>query len=334
MSHWQQSATVSAAQTAAEIPTATSGSISRSPGATHIVEVGMQEQLLFNPSQVQALVGDVVLFRFHRSNHSVTESSLQEPCVKAVGGFDSGFGHFKMQETPNDFVAFNVKNGDPRWFFCAQTLPTDHCQAGMVFGLNPGSQMNEFLDNARGRQPPTPGFAGPYGSATRTVWPTGTAGTSVVLVTVPATTSTTYSSTRGANAAASAAQTSTMIASATQTSTVVVETSVKSTNLVVEPTTLAVESDTETTIVASASSVESENMAAGSSIVDSTNTTIVPSSGSITARSSNPTAPLGSLEVNTFTGRGGHTITGQSLGFVWTIGLSLVLHTVVYLMLA
>jgi len=144
------------------------------PQKTHIVQVGMQDQILFNPAQVQALPGDVVVFRLRRLNHSVTESSLQSPCQKTLGGFDSGFGNFNPDDDDDKVVAFSVSDNNPRWFFCAQSSPFSHCNAGMVFGLNPGNLMNMFLDNAQSRPPLTPGYSGPY----VTPQPTSTMGNS------------------------------------------------------------------------------------------------------------------------------------------------------------
>lgn len=109
----------------------------------HVVDVGKHDQLLFDPIQVDASPGDTIAFRFHRFNHTVTESSLQTPCMMQATGFDSGFTH--ANQTTAGFVAFDVANSQPRWFYCRQTMPSNHCSAGMVFGLNPGPLMNQFL---------------------------------------------------------------------------------------------------------------------------------------------------------------------------------------------
>lgn len=37
-----------------------------------------------------AAVGDVVLFTFMQSNHTVTQSTYENPCQMAPDGFDSG----------------------------------------------------------------------------------------------------------------------------------------------------------------------------------------------------------------------------------------------------
>lgn len=58
--------------------------------------------------------------------------------MNADGGLDSGFHLISGKPRVSNFVAFDVKDCLSRWFFCAQTVPEDHCAAGIVFGLNLG----------------------------------------------------------------------------------------------------------------------------------------------------------------------------------------------------
>lgn len=48
----------------------------------------------YNPSFVNASVGDTIRFNFQQKNHTVTQSSLQSPCVPIADGFDSGLQVF------------------------------------------------------------------------------------------------------------------------------------------------------------------------------------------------------------------------------------------------
>lgn len=48
-------------------------------------------QLAYNPPSVNALPGDYVQFNFKAQNHTVTQSTLEKPCVKMPDGMDSGF---------------------------------------------------------------------------------------------------------------------------------------------------------------------------------------------------------------------------------------------------
>jgi hypothetical protein len=81
-------------------------------------------------------------------NHTLTQSTLQNPC-SASGGFETGFTRFNPDDHLGSIVSFVVEQPNPQWFFCRQEHPRPHCQAGMVFAINPGDSMNEFLENAR-----------------------------------------------------------------------------------------------------------------------------------------------------------------------------------------
>lgn len=62
---------------------------------THEVKVGANGLLQYDPNNVTANVGDKILFTFYPKNHTVTESSYNNPCEKleastGVPGFSSG----------------------------------------------------------------------------------------------------------------------------------------------------------------------------------------------------------------------------------------------------
>ncbi|KAF9487999.1 hypothetical protein BDN71DRAFT_1513466 [Pleurotus eryngii] len=62
----------------------------------HKITVGANGEFVFTPSNIQASVGDEVIFEFRPKNHTVTESSFSNPCrpladVTGVQGFRSGF---------------------------------------------------------------------------------------------------------------------------------------------------------------------------------------------------------------------------------------------------
>lgn len=59
--------------------------------ATHQVTVGGNAGLAYTPSEVKAAVGDMVVFTFMSTNHTVTQSAFDTPCVAMAGGMDSGF---------------------------------------------------------------------------------------------------------------------------------------------------------------------------------------------------------------------------------------------------
>lgn len=107
------------------------------PGAqaTHQVSVGGPKGLSFEPQEIKAAVGDMVIFTFLSQNHTATQSAFDTPCDPLAGGMDSGF-----QANPNNTmnpppqVAMQVMVDTPLWFFCRQG---NHCGNGMVFSINP-----------------------------------------------------------------------------------------------------------------------------------------------------------------------------------------------------
>jgi len=104
------------------------------------VSVGFNNQLVFNPANISAQVGDVVAFTFLNKNHSVTQSTFADPCsimTAPAQGIDSGFQPVAANATMLPQWSFTVNNASaPLWFYCAQTIPAVHCHAGMVFSVN------------------------------------------------------------------------------------------------------------------------------------------------------------------------------------------------------
>ncbi|RDL41156.1 uncharacterized protein BP5553_01135 [Venustampulla echinocandica] len=112
---------------------------------THQVMVGPAGNLSFEPSTIDATVGDLVKFTFLAINHTLTQSSLSNPC-KENGSFDTGFNQFNPQNVAGRHVVeYRVQNLEPQWFFCAQAAGKSHCKSGMVFGINTGSKMDSFV---------------------------------------------------------------------------------------------------------------------------------------------------------------------------------------------
>jgi plastocyanin len=51
----------------------------------------MAPVLGYSPESITAAQGDVVKFIFMQKNHTVTQSTFDDPCKKMEGGMDSGF---------------------------------------------------------------------------------------------------------------------------------------------------------------------------------------------------------------------------------------------------
>lgn len=146
---------------------------------THRVEVGtFNGEVKFVPNQVNAEIGDVVEYDFLAQSHSLTQSEFLTPCTYN-GGFDTNLNQPNPKNESGLFVVpFEVTTKKPQWFYCKQAGPPNHCGKGMVFGLNPGNKMDQFIQNAIKQngnlaagpastgQIPTP--TGAYASATST----------------------------------------------------------------------------------------------------------------------------------------------------------------------
>lgn len=105
--------------------------------------------LRYDPQSVNANPGDTIVFTFKQANHTVSQSTLAQPCVKAANGFDSGYKPVSADNTNGPFPAaqFTVQDTNPVWVYCKQG---NHCQQGMVFAVNPGTQFAAFQAAAMG----------------------------------------------------------------------------------------------------------------------------------------------------------------------------------------
>lgn len=106
-------------------------------GVTHRVVAGRAGQLLFDPENVVADIGDIVEWQFLPRNHSVAQSSFASPCVpNGPVSFFSGFQPVAdgQAASPNVFQIV-VHDADPVWYYCAQTTG-NHCQQGMAGVIN------------------------------------------------------------------------------------------------------------------------------------------------------------------------------------------------------
>ena len=150
--------TGSASSTGASTATATGTS---SAGAVTTVTVGLDngKTLKFSPAFLpKASVGQKVHFDFRAVNHTLTESSLENPCKKLSGtDIDTNFNNFNKADVP-ELKPFDltVRDDKPRFFYCRQAngTPNGHCSKGMVFALNANEETFEkFLKNAEATLP-------------------------------------------------------------------------------------------------------------------------------------------------------------------------------------
>lgn len=102
------------------------------------VNVGKNGALRYDPDNISgAQQGDTVTYHFFAKNHSVVQSSFDDPCHPLKGGgFFSAFVPDTSATIESD-TTFQIPINDtkPIWVYCAQTTG-NHCQSGMVSAIN------------------------------------------------------------------------------------------------------------------------------------------------------------------------------------------------------
>ncbi|KAJ5376935.1 hypothetical protein N7509_013821 [Penicillium cosmopolitanum] len=142
--------------------------------ATHTIQVGPKTSPhAYVPHNITANVGDVVVFEFYPTNHSVVKADYDAPCVPADHGrFYSGiFNDFNTNDGslvgPAPTWSVVINNTEPTFFYCTAL---DSCiKNGMVGVINPNSsqtfktQYDKALDSpymlVPGQSPPAEGSA-------------------------------------------------------------------------------------------------------------------------------------------------------------------------------
>lgn len=103
-------------------------------GGLKPVETGMAPSLAYFPEAITAAQGDTVKFIFMQKNHTVTQSTFDEPCKAMEGGLDSGFKP-NPEGKPGVEWEMVVPTTEALWFYCKQRVGV-HCGVGMVFSIN------------------------------------------------------------------------------------------------------------------------------------------------------------------------------------------------------
>lgn len=115
-----------------------------------MVDLALGGNLTFTPNNITELPRTVVQFNFNPKNHSVVQSSFQDPCHPLDKGFSSGFIPTAVSPSGAHFDIV-VPDTKPIWFYCAQTTG-NHCQSGMVGSINApttGNTLEAFQDLAK-----------------------------------------------------------------------------------------------------------------------------------------------------------------------------------------
>jgi hypothetical protein len=81
----------------------------------------------------------MVQFQFAAANHTVTQSTFDEPCQPialnqpTTEGFFSGFMAVAAGATEVPTYTIQINNTTPIWVYCSQA---QHCQKGMTLVIN------------------------------------------------------------------------------------------------------------------------------------------------------------------------------------------------------
>jgi len=112
----------------------------------HVIRVGSTNgTLAYFPNNIKAAVGDMIQFQFAPANHTVTQSTFDQPCApinmfnKNVTGFYSGFMPVSASSTTTPTYTIMVSNLTPMWIYCSQGK---HCQNGMTMVVNENPTAN------------------------------------------------------------------------------------------------------------------------------------------------------------------------------------------------
>ncbi|GKT56744.1 extracellular serine-rich protein [Colletotrichum tofieldiae] len=144
--------------------------------------------LKFFPDKISAPVGSMVQFQFRGGNHSVVQSTFDNPCIPisnvnaSAKGVYSGYQPVAASAAMGQIPVFTVmvSSTAPMWLYCSQAK---HCQNGMVMVINENSKANatRTIENyARAAknvaQAQIPGGGASGGSGGGSASPTGGAG--------------------------------------------------------------------------------------------------------------------------------------------------------------
>ncbi|CAD6503760.1 BgTH12-05505 [Blumeria graminis f. sp. triticale] len=134
----------------------------------HVVKVGSNNgSLTYSPKKITAAAGEMVQFQFAGGNHTVTQSTFDQPCMPIsmatpeVTGFFSGYMPVTGGSNNMPTYTIMVNSTMPIWIYCSQGK---HCQNGMSMVINENTKANpaRSLENyaaasakAVGKQPET-----------------------------------------------------------------------------------------------------------------------------------------------------------------------------------
>ncbi|KAI0013250.1 hypothetical protein F4779DRAFT_613778 [Xylariaceae sp. FL0662B] len=136
----------------------------------HVVSVGTTDgSPVFKPDNIKANVGEMIQFQFRGGNHSVAQSTFDNPCSPIsqssnMTGFFTGYQPVDASQAMGMIPTYTmmVTSMTPMWLYCTQAK---HCQNGMVMVVNENTGMNASRS--------LPAFKKAAAAATANVAPSG-----------------------------------------------------------------------------------------------------------------------------------------------------------------
>ena len=125
----------------ATLTTASPTKVAPGPNAPiETVTVGGGTKLTYQPPVIRVAQGSRVHFDFLGKNHTLTESTFDNPCTKLAGtDIDTNFNNVNLDDVVNLHpFDYTFASDKPRFFYCKQAsgTPESHCGKGMVFAVN------------------------------------------------------------------------------------------------------------------------------------------------------------------------------------------------------
>ncbi|CAI7568555.1 unnamed protein product [Penicillium palitans] len=138
---WLALATMTVAAGSSTAATVTATTSSSTGISTHTIQVGPKsDPHQFVPTSITANPGDIVVFEFYPTNHSVVKADYLAPCVPANGNifYSGAFADFNEQDGqlvgPAPTWSLRVNDTKPTFFYCTAI---DSClKNGMVGVIN------------------------------------------------------------------------------------------------------------------------------------------------------------------------------------------------------
>lgn len=90
--------------------------------------------IVYDPETITAAEGTTINFHFYPGDHSVAQSTYDNPCVPSgPDAIYSGFHNPPTGVAPMMF-SMRVNHTNPIWLYCSRSL---HCRDGMDMVINP-----------------------------------------------------------------------------------------------------------------------------------------------------------------------------------------------------